>query len=537
MIAMAVPLNAFVLATLTAVATVIWRIRLWKWLKNLLSSALHLHLSWRHQVKHVENGTNLPSAHYRFPNGQGDAEKFLHGKENSEIWQAKFGGIYRIWSGTAPEIVITQPEHVQEVFKDSDKHIKAINNNSGYYLGQLLGQCVGLVSQSEWKTLRAVTEQAFVRSKSITYVPLIRKRVKEHFRQLWTSSKLSQAILDPAQDLKLLPFWVVAEIIYGPLTSEMEQCLRDLAPIREQLFQYVMAGGLTRFHWSKYLFFTKANRDLRAFKTRWRQFNRLARDRARAAGGGGATSPPLLAMYHAVESGVVSEEAILQTLDEALFANLDVTLGGISWNLVFLAAYPDKQEELRREVFEQRKGASYQESAAGMECEAKEASDRGYVLSSSTYLAACVFESSRLRPLAAFSVPQAVPTPRVVGGYLFPAGTNFVIDSYALNQRNPFWGKDGLRYRPERFRSDSGAAGSGRSTRTRYNYWRFGFGPRQCMGKYVADLVIRELLIHLVENFTLSHINAGDSNEGEWMRDPETWINHPVMELKCTKRK
>lgn len=51
--------------------------------------------------------------------------------------------------------VLTKPKYVQTVFSDSDKHFKAVNNNSSYIMGQLLGRCVGLVSSQEWQVVRA----------------------------------------------------------------------------------------------------------------------------------------------------------------------------------------------------------------------------------------------------------------------------------------------------------------------------------------------------------------------------------------------
>ncbi|UNI23718.1 hypothetical protein JDV02_009520 [Purpureocillium takamizusanense] len=286
----------------------------------------------------------------------------------------------------------------------------------------------------------------------------------------------------------------------------MERQLAALAPVRESLFQYFLKGGVTRYEWSKYLP-TAANRDLAEFKSRWATFNRQARTRAH-------TNTPIATYYSAIDEGTLDEESILHTLDEALFANLDVTLGGISWNLVFLAAYPDVQTRLRAEVAEER-------------AKARDGSIfESYILRSDTYVAACISESSRLRPLAAFSVPQAAPTGRVVGGYYFPPGTNFIIDSYALNQRNEYWGEDAEKYHPERFLERS-------AVKDRYNFWRFGFGPRQCMGKFVADMMIRVLLIHLVENYDLGMLDA----DKEWERDPENWINHPLMKLRCELRR
>lgn len=47
-----------------------------------------------------------------------------------------------------------------------------------------------------------------------------------------------------------------------------------------------------------------------------------------------------------------------------------------------------------------------------------------------TLLLALMLEFARLKPLAAFSIPQAAPTHRVVGGFLITTGTNFVVDIY-----------------------------------------------------------------------------------------------------------
>ena len=74
------------------------------------------------------------------------------------------------------------------------------------------------------------------------------------FQELRVKTELfARFILDPAQELKMLPFWIIAEILYGELSDEMQATLRFLAPLREELFQHVIRGGLARFHWSKYL--------------------------------------------------------------------------------------------------------------------------------------------------------------------------------------------------------------------------------------------------------------------------------------------
>lgn len=283
------------------------------------------------------------------------------------------------------------------VFKDSNNHTKAVNNNSGYLFGELLGQCVGLISGGQWSRVRSVTEPPFHRSTVSTYVPAVRERTRAFLERLWSEKgKKDEAWLRPADDLKNLPFLITADIVYGTLTTELEAELRALGHRREALFQNIMQGGLSRFAISAYLPWMKGNRDMAAFQSRWKSFN----DKAyRSALDRGLTSAPIVTLYSRVgPSGMsknkgtdkISRTELLHTLDEMLFANLDVTAGALSWNIVFLAAEQAVQGRLRSEISTQLKG------------DGDETANRdAYVLSSKTLLAACVNESARLRPLAA----------------------------------------------------------------------------------------------------------------------------------------
>lgn len=368
-------------------------------------------------------------------------------------------------------------------------------------MSQVLGQCVGLVSGEDWRKVRAITEVPFQHKAVKDYVFSVQSCVQQYMQNLHVHAKLSQGILDPAGDMKMLPFFVVAEVIYGELSPDMVADLRKLAPNRERLFKYVIAGGLARYSWSKFLP-TSANHALRGFRQAWRAFNQKALARARLI----SPQPPIVDMYAAVDDGGITEEQLLQTLDESLYANLDVTTGALSWNLVWLASSPQTRQRLREEI----QTFKHQQKM-----------DQ-YLLNNQNFLNACILESSRLKPLAAFSVPQAAPSERILDDWVIPARTNFVVDSYALNIRNEYWGADRTKYRPDRFFEL-------KKKDIRYHFWRFGFGPRQCMGKYVADLMIRCLLVHILENYELDL----PDEKAEWKRDPESWITHPQMDLKC----
>ncbi|KEF51534.1 uncharacterized protein A1O9_12451 [Exophiala aquamarina CBS 119918] len=75
-----------------------------------------------------------------------------------------------------------------------------------------------------------------------------------------------------------------------------------------------------------------------------------------------------------------------------------------------------------------------------------------YIRSSTALLATCILEWSRLRLLAAFTVPQAAPTDRLTDEYNMSARTDLVVDTYGLNVKSEYWGADRDDYRPDSFR-------------------------------------------------------------------------------------
>ena len=353
---------------------------------------------------------------------------------------------------------------------------------------QLLGDCLGLISTKDWRQVRNVFDPPFHYSTSQSYVDLVDSEVQRHLDALQsgTSGSLcSRGVIDPVADFKMLPFFIVVRIIYGDLPESMKDELRRLAPIREKLFHHVVAGGLTRFHWARHLP-TAANRDLAAFQTAWEVFNRAAYQHAKHASTKVHASsqpppPPIVSMWESAACGTITKPQLLQTLDEVLFANLDVTMGSISWNIVFLAANPSAQEELLAEISAATTASPLSTSSpTGSDSPSKEQErpknpHAHLLLSSTSFLSACILESARLRPLASFTVPQSAPTTRVIDGYAIPAGTNFIVDADAINRRNPFWGTsseekggDAATYRPGRFlegRADSAGARTRRETR------------------------------------------------------------------------
>ena len=376
---------------------------------------------------------------------------------------------------------------------------------------QLLGICLGLVSGQEWRSLRKATEAPFTRTATTTYVEGVLRHARQHIASL-CDSKPDKWQLRPYADLRVYTFLALADILYGTLSPELKARLLEIVPGRDSVFAHMMMGGVTRYAWAKYLPL-QANREMREFKQAWARWNDDAHAEAVTKVEKGE-SAPIVAMYGAISNGSISREALLQTLDEMLFANLDVSIGALAWAFVFIAAYPHVQERLLSEL-----------KTASVDPESTEA----FLMSQSNYLHHILLEGGRLRPVAAFSVAQACPTQRQVGTFNLPAGSKFVVDAHALNVRDPLWGPDNTTFRPERWAE----GGIKRAKDVRYCYWRFGFGPRVCLGKYVVDLMMKALIVELVKGW---EVKLEDQKGGQWTWNEDTWALPPQLRIACVKR-
>ncbi|KAF2824189.1 cytochrome P450 [Ophiobolus disseminans] len=500
-----------VLCLIVVSATAVWGTRRF----NVLSHVSTAYLRLRYPIKTVDGRETLPTLPFEWPNGQGNVEKYLHGRENSSKWGAEYGPLYRIWSGFHGEIVLTRPADIETVFRDSHTHLKANANDSGHYMHQLLGICLGLISGSEWRLLRKATEAPFTRTATATYVQTVLDHAKQHIASL-CETKPKKWQLQPYADLRIYPFLALADLLYGKLSPPLKTQLLEIIPGRDSVFAHMMMGGVTRYKWAKYLPIN-ANREMDDFKKSWGQWNDNAHAEAVKKAEKGEPVP-IVQMYASIAEGNGSREALLQTLDEMLFANLhprlDVSIGALAWSFVFIAANPRIQTRLLSEL-----KSAYVD----------EATRDSYLLSQSNYLHFILLEAGRLRPVAAFSVAQACPTQRQLGPYILPAGSKFVVDAHALNVRDPLWGPDNTMFRPERWAE----GGVKRAKDVRYCYWRFGFGPRVCLGKYVVDLMMKALIVELVKGWEvkLEHEKGGD-----WEWDQDTWALPQDMRIACVKR-
>uniref|UniRef100_A0A667Y9F1 Cholesterol side-chain cleavage enzyme, mitochondrial n=1 Tax=Myripristis murdjan TaxID=586833 RepID=A0A667Y9F1_9TELE len=168
-------------------------------------------------------------------------------------------------------------------------------------------------------------------------------------------------------------------------------------------------------------------------------------------------------------------EDIKASVTELMAGGVDTTSITLLWTLYELARHPNLQEELRAEVIAAR---------------AESQGDMMEMLKRVPLVKGALKETLRLHPVAV-SLQRYITEDIIIQNYHIPSGTLVQLGLYAMG-RDPK-----VFFRPEQYQPS-------RWLRTESHYFRslgFGFGPRQCLGRRIAETEMQLFLIHMLENF------------------------------------
>ncbi|CAG8699538.1 30028_t:CDS:2, partial [Racocetra persica] len=197
-----------------------------------------------------------------------------------------------------------------------------------------------------------------------------------------------------------------------------------------------------------------------------------------------------------VEEQLTHYELVSQVMT-LLIAGHETTSVTLSWALYFLAANPDIQDRLRKEILDILPDRDYHPTFDQIE---------------QLKFLECVFkEVLRIVP----PVPTLIRTnakDETLNGYFIPKNTPLSIPIYAIHRDPSIWGDDAEHFNPSRWLNPEI-----KSNITNSNFIPFNTGPRSCLGMRMADLefksilavIIRNLEFKLVEGFTFGRKFVG----------------------------
>ncbi|ETE67756.1 Cholesterol side-chain cleavage enzyme, mitochondrial, partial [Ophiophagus hannah] len=171
-------------------------------------------------------------------------------------------------------------------------------------------------------------------------------------------------------------------------------------------------------------------------------------------------------------------EDIKASITEMMAGGVDTTSITLQWALYELARAPHLQDQLRSEI-----------SAA----KASSQGDVAKMMKSTPLLKATIKETLRLHPVAV-TLQRYTTQEIVLQNYRIPANILVQVGLYAMFRDSRFFSKP-LQFNPERWIKTEDS-----------KYFRglsFGFGPRQCLGRRIAEMEMQLFLIHMLEKFKI----------------------------------
>ncbi|CAH0551466.1 unnamed protein product [Brassicogethes aeneus] len=176
--------------------------------------------------------------------------------------------------------------------------------------------------------------------------------------------------------------------------------------------------------------------------------------------------------------------ALVMIMD-MLIAGVDTTGKTMGAALYYLAKNPDKQEILRQEAI---RILPSKNTAVTKE-----------MLENAAYLKAVFKETTRIAPIATGTV-RKIAKDAVIAGYQVPKGTQVSSAQLFVATSNKFV-KRPLEFIPERFLRNEKDSELSYKNMHSFAYLPFGFGPRTCIGKRLANMELEVGLLKLVRNF------------------------------------
>jgi len=183
-----------------------------------------------------------------------------------------------------------------------------------------------------------------------------------------------------------------------------------------------------------------------------------------------------------MKSGEATSNSLLEDLVlNFLIAGRDTTAQAMAWCLWNIMQKPEVEKKILDEgdrVCGEGQPLTYEK------------------ISSLEYLGAVISESLRLYPSVPIDVKTAAGDDTLPDGSFVPRGTTIAYSAFGMGRSTKIWGEDAEQFKPDRWLDMATPVDA-------YSYPVFHAGPRECLGKRLAQVEMKSLLLTILRHVKL----------------------------------
>jgi cytochrome P450 len=364
---------------------------------------------------------------------------------------AEYGDIAHYKVGWQHTLFLNHPDYIREVLVvQNDNFIK---ERTVQRSKMLLGKGMITSEGAEHRAQRQVAQPAFHRQRIPEYASAMVGEAAR-MRETWRAGEQR----DIAIDMMRLTLNVVAGTLFATDLREEVDELADAINRIMGLYNFLVllpaAEWLVHVRPPGLAAFVRARRRIDAVVYRM-----IAAHRTRQADSGTLLDLMLAASQ---DQSVAVERALRDQVITIFLAGYETVANALSWTWYLLSQNPECERRFHNEI----------------DCELQGRLPTYDDLPRLRYVEMVLAESMRLYP-PAWAMGRYAVNDFQLGDFFLPAKTTVLISQFVTHRDARFF-PDPLRFDPERFAPEA------KSQRTKFTYFPFGAGVRQCIGEWFA---------------------------------------------------
>ncbi|PHT76762.1 Cytochrome [Capsicum annuum] len=390
-----------------------------------------------------------------------------------------------VWLGPYPVVLITDPEHVKEIFTKNYVYQKQTHPNP---FSKLLAQGLVSLEEDKWAKHRKIINPAFHVEKLKHMLPAFYQSCSEMISK-WEEvvPRETSFDLDVWPDLQIMTSEVISRTAFG---SNYEEG-RIVFELQQEQAEYVMDISRSIYIPGSRFLPTKRNKKMLEIEKQIQTtIRRIIDKRLKAMEGGETSKDDLLGIL--LESNLKEIQqhgskgfgmTILEVIEECklfYFAGQETTSVLLVWTMILLCLHPEWQVRAREEVLQ-----IFGNDKPDLEG-----------LSRLKIVTMILLETLRLfPPLPVFSRTNKEEVN--LEELHLPAEVLLVIPTILIHYDKEIWGEDAKEFNPERF-----SEGVSKATKGHVSFIPFGGGPRICIGQNFAMMEAKMAIAMILRKFS-----------------------------------